>query len=282
MTDKRLAAFAASVSTVVALLLAKPATAAPAPENADGTPEQVIITGTRVENRSALESAVPIDVISNDALTTVGVTEVQQALSDALPSYNFPRPGLNDGTDTVRPASLRGLAPDETLVLVNGKRRHSAALVNVNGSIGRGAAAPDLNTIPSVMVKSVEVLRDGASAQYGSDAIAGVLNLRLRDDRDGGEASVTYGYHDTDYDYIPGTLPAGATWTIPDKHSRHVSDGDTYTVSAWKGLSIGTDGFLTLSAEYKDQNHTERGGFDVRQQYPRVNGAFDPRELTFD
>jgi iron complex outermembrane receptor protein len=254
----------------------------PTPPSAADSLEQVVITGTRVENRKALESAAPVDVLPGDTLRNVGVPEVAQALAVTLPSYNYPRPGLSDGTDTIRPATLRGLGPDETLVLVNGKRRHAASLVNVNTTIGRGAAAADLNTIPAAMVKSVEVLRDGASAQYGSDAIAGVINLRLRDDRDGGEASVSYGYHDTNYDYIPGALPAGATWTIPDKHSRHVSDGDTYTVSAWKGLSLGTDGFLTLAAEYKDQNHTERGGFDVRQQYARVNGAFDPRELTFD
>ena len=107
------------------------------------------------------------------------MTEINQALSVTLPSFNFPRPGLADGTDTIRPATLRGLAPDQTLVLVNWKRRHASSLVNVNGTIGRGSAAVDLNTIPAAIVQSIEVLRDGASAQYGSDAIAGVINLRL-------------------------------------------------------------------------------------------------------
>ena len=129
-------------------LLSSP-TAAQAPAEDDDTIAQVIVTGTRVADRSALETAAPVDVVSSEALQNLGVTEINQALSVALPSYSFPRPGLADGTDTIRPATLRGLAPDQTLVLVNGKRRHAAALVNVNATIGRGAAAVDLNTIPN-------------------------------------------------------------------------------------------------------------------------------------
>jgi iron complex outermembrane receptor protein len=281
--DKRIADTVATVSPLIALLFAPAAHADTTPEASDGTPEQVVITGTRVENRSALESSVPIDVISSEALQNVGVTEVAQSLSTTLPSYNFPRPGLADGTDTVRPATLRGLSPDETLVLVNGKRRHAAALVNVNATVGRGAAGADLNTIPSAMLKSVEVLRDGASAQYGSDAIAGVINLRLREDRDGGAAAVTYGAYDTSYDILTGpTTPANAPWTAPGKISRSRTDGNSLTASVWKGLPLGANGFVTIVAEYKDQAHTERGGFDVRNQYPLVNGAPDPRDLTFD
>jgi iron complex outermembrane receptor protein len=245
---------------------------------------QVVITGTRVQNRSALETAVPIDVLSSDLFRNRGVPEISQALSDALPSFNYPRPGLSDATDTVRPATLRGLSPDETLVLVNGKRRHSAALVNINANIGRGSSSVDLNTIPDAMVKTVEVLRDGASAQYGSDAIAGVIDLRLREDRDGGDATVSYGVHKTSYDILTGQgqIPAGATWSIPAKISRSESDGGILTMSAWKGLPLGPDGFLTIAAEFKNQAHTERGGYDVRQQYPLVNGAFDPREQTIN
>jgi iron complex outermembrane receptor protein len=242
----------------------------------------VIVTGTRVANRSALDTAAPVDVVSADALQNIGVTEVNQALSEALPSFNFPRPGLADATDTIRPATLRGLSPDQTLVLVNGKRRHAASLVNVNGTIGRGAAAVDLNTIPTAMIESVEVLRDGASAQYGSDAIAGVINLRLRQARDGGDVNVQYGWRDTDYETLVGQPPPGATWSAPAKLSRSRSDGETFTASAWKGLSLGDTGSLTIAAEYKDQEHTERGGWDIRQQYPLVNGGFDPRELDFD
>jgi iron complex outermembrane recepter protein len=245
-------------------------------------PAQVVITGTRVRNRSALETAVPVDVLTSEVFQNRGVPEISQALSDSLPSYNFPRPGLSDATDTVRPATLRGLSPDETLVLVNGKRRQSAALVNINGTIGRGASPVDLNTIPVAMVKSVEVLRDGASAQYGSDAIAGVIDLRLRTDRDGGDATVSYGVHKTDYDVLVGAAPAGAGWAVPAKISRSETDGGILTVSAWKGLPLGDKGFLTISAEFKNQAHTDRGGYDIRPQYPVVNGAFDPRELTFN
>lgn len=153
----------------------------------------IIVTGTRVENRSALDTAVAVDVVGEKALEQGGVSEVNQALSIALPSFNFPRPALNDGTDTIRPATLRGLAPDQTLVLVNSKRRHASALVNVNGSIGRGSSAVDMNTIPTAAIQGIEVLRDGASAQYGSDAIAGVINVRLREANSGGNISASYG-----------------------------------------------------------------------------------------
>lgn len=243
---------------------------------------QVIVTGTRVADRSALETAVPVDVVSSEALTNVGVTELNQALSAALPSFNFPRPGLADGTDTIRPATLRGLAPDQTLVLLNSKRRHASSLVNVNGTIGRGAAAVDLNAIPSSIVRSIEVLRDGASAQYGSDAIAGVINVRLKEERDGGDVMLTYGQRDFDYDAPTGALPAGATWSAPPVISRSGSDGETLTASAWKGLGFGAAGYVTVAGEYKDQERTERDGYDVRQQYPLVSGAFDPREQAFD
>jgi iron complex outermembrane receptor protein len=283
MPDSRFIDAAGKASSLLVLVAVQAALGqTPAPADPEDALQAIVITGTRVENRKALESVAPIDVVSGETLRNVGVPEVNQALASSVPSYDFPRPGLNDGTDTVRPATLRGLGPDETLVLVNGKRRHTAALVNVNGSIGRGAAAADLNTVPAAMLKSIEVLRDGASAQYGSDALAGVINVRLRDDRDRGEASVMYGVRDTTYDFIPGALPAGANWTVPDDRSRHLTDGETAMVSMWKGLSLGTDGFLTAAIEYKHQLRTERGGYDVRQQYALVNGQFDPREATFD
>ncbi len=270
-------------SVVVFSLLAEPSMAQ-APANRDDSAElvEVVVTGTRVADRSALDTAVPVDVINADVLTNAGNTEIAQALSIALPSLNFPRPGLSDGTDTVRPATLRGLAPDQTLVLLNGKRRHAAALVNLNQTIGRGSSGVDLNTIPGAMVRSIEVLRDGASAQYGSDAIAGVINLRLRENDSGGEFAASYGARDTSYDYLVGTPPAGANYAAPTNRSRHRSDGEVLTASLWKGLSLAGRGFLTLAAEYKDGEHTERGGYDLRRQYPLVGGAFDPRELTFN
>src|SRR5690606_6872052 len=125
--------------------------------------------------------------------------------------------------DSVRPATLRGLSPDQTLVLLNGTRRHASALVNVNGSIGRGSAAVDLNAIPTGALDRVEVLRDGASAQYGSDAIAGVVNLRLKEASSGGGASVTYGQYFTTVETARG--------------ERDEEDGQTVTASAWQGLA---------------------------------------------
>ena len=256
-------------------------TAAPAAPRAAAM-EEIVVTGTRVADRSATETAVPVDVVSLETLTNLGVTELNQALSIALPSFNFPRPGLADGTDTIRPATLRGLAPDQTLVLVNSKRRHAASLVNVNGTIGRGASAVDLNTIPAAAIRSVEVLRDGASAQYGSDAIAGVINIQLKEASDGGNVTVGYGLRNTSYSVPVGAVPAGANYTAPSRTTRDRNDGDTTTVSAWKGFSLADSGFLTLALEYKDQDRTERAGYDVRQQYPLVNGQFDPRETSID
>jgi iron complex outermembrane receptor protein len=272
------------LSLVVAGVLAGAAPAALAQGTATGSGdlEQIVVTGTRVADRSATETAVPVDIVSAAALQNIGTPELNQALAIALPSYNFPRPGLADGTDTIRPATLRGLAPDQTLVLLNSKRRHASSLVNVNGTIGRGAAAVDLNTIPTAAVGSIEVLRDGASAQYGSDAIAGVINVRLKDATDGGDLTLNYGTRDSSYEVPVTPGPADATWDTPAKVSRDLSDGETITVSAWKGFGFDDGGFLTLSAEYKDQERTERGGYDHRQQYARVNGQYDPREQTID
>jgi len=242
----------------------------------------VIVTGTRVENRSALDTAVAVDVVSADVLESGGVTEVNQALSIALPSFNFPRPALNDGTDTIRPATLRGLSPDQTLVLVNSKRRHAASLVNVNGSIGRGSSSVDMNTIPTSAISAVEVLRDGASAQYGSDAIAGVINVRLREENSGGNITASYGQRETSYDVPTNPFPASlGLAAAPATLSRDRSDGRTQTVGGWVGLPLFTEqGFVTVSAEYKHQDHTERSGYDTRQQYAFVGGNPDPREAN--
>ncbi|WP_215398850.1 TonB-dependent receptor plug domain-containing protein [Rheinheimera oceanensis] len=244
--------------------------------------EQIVVTGTRVAGRSVSDTAVPIDIVSAVTLERSGTTELNQALSVALPSFNFPRPGLADGTDTIRPATLRGLGPDQSLVLVNSKRRHSASLVNVNGTVGRGSSAVDLNTIPMGAVSAIEVLRDGASAQYGSDAIAGVLNVRLREASEGGNFTASYGYRESNYTTPTTPPPAGATWSAPDRIERGVSDGETVNLSGWKGFNLADQGFVTVAVEYKDADRTERGGYDHRQQYPLVNGEFDPREQTIE
>ena len=127
--------------------------------------DEVIVTGTRVPNRSRLDTLSPVDVVTGEDLRNRGTTELAAALAQAVPSLTFQRPAVVDGTDSIRPATLRGLSPDQTLVLVNGTRRHASALVNVNGSVGRGSVSVDFNAFPSSAIERVEVLRDGASAQ---------------------------------------------------------------------------------------------------------------------
>jgi iron complex outermembrane receptor protein len=266
-----------------AIAFASPVFAQTAPAAAPEAGEEeavVIVTGTRVAARSAIDTAVAVDVISASDLAKVGVTEVSQALAQTVPSFNFPRPGLADGTDTIRPATLRGLAPDQTLVLVNSKRRHSASLVNVNGTIGRGSSAVDLNTIPSAAIQAIEVLRDGASAQYGSDAIAGVINVRLKGVSSGGGATVTVGQRRTTVDTNVNAPPAGANWSVANLAKIDRQDGEVTNVSAWVGLPLGEKGFVTITGEILDQAKTIRSAPDWRQQFDLVNGAFDPREAT--
>ncbi|HEY0674087.1 MAG TPA: TonB-dependent receptor plug domain-containing protein, partial [Longimicrobiales bacterium] len=153
---------------------------------------EVVAIGTRLPSRTVTESPVPVDVIPEAVIQNVGLIETSQILQRLAPSVNFPRTAINDGTDHVRPVTLRGLAPDQLLVLVNGKRRHTTALVHVNGSVGRGSTSVDLNAIPSSAIERIEVLRDGAAAQYGSDAIAGVVNVVLKSG-ERREATTTFG-----------------------------------------------------------------------------------------
>ena len=151
--------------------------------------EKISVLGSRVSTRTITDSAVPVDIITADDLTKSGFTELGQSLQASAPSFNFSRTQVSDGSDLFRPATLRGLQPDQTLVLVNGKRRHNQAIFGLNGTVGAGAAGTDMNAIPLIALKDVQVLRDGAAAQYGSDAIAGVINLSLRD-----STNVTTGY----------------------------------------------------------------------------------------
>lgn len=234
---------------------------------------EVIVTGTRVADRSRLDTLSPVDVLPERALETQGSTELATALARVAPSLNFPRPSVTDGTDSLRPATLRGLSPDQALVLVDSKRRHATALVNLNGSVGRGSAAVDLNALPLAAIDRIEVLRDGASAQYGSDAIAGVLNIHLREAREGANVTASFGSYDTTVDTARG--------------SRDEHDGQTTSVAGWIGLGLGSAGFLTLSAEYRDRDPTSRGDLDPRVPplpAPAVTSRFgDPesRDVTF-
>ncbi|MDP1641932.1 MAG: TonB-dependent receptor plug domain-containing protein, partial [Phenylobacterium sp.] len=233
--------------------------------------QEIVVTGTRTTGRSRLDTLAPVDVVTSQSLQQRGVTELAAALSTTVPSISFPRPSNTDGTDAVRPATLRGQGPDQTLVLVNGTRRHVSALLNTNGSVGRGSAAVDLNAIPSTALERIEVLRDGAAAQYGSDAIAGVVNLRLREAATGGGLSVTYGQYETQFDGFYG-------------RDGNISDGATTTVSGWQGLPLGADGFLTLSAEYRDRENTNRSDIDRRVTPNRITSRFgdaDVEDVSF-
>lgn len=245
----------------------------------------IVVTGTRRTDRTVADSTVPIDVISSESLQNSGTTETNRLLNNLVPSFNFPQPSLTDGTDSLRPATLRGLAPDQVLVLVNGKRRHLSSLLNLNGSIGRGSAGVDMNTIPPLAIERIEVLRDGASSQYGSDAIAGVINIQLKK-REGGKAQVSFGKYITTMEDVaevdtvsPTTAAAGdpaITFTGQDRKRR---DGDTYTFATNVGLPIGEGGYFNFTAEYKDRSPTNRSGPDIRRQYA---GIGDPRETTFN
>lgn len=208
---------------------AAPAAAQPQQQNL----ETVIVTGTRALNRTVAESLSPIDIVTPEALQATGTTELATALVRVVPSLNFPRPALVDGTDAVRPAQLRGLSPDQVLVLVNGKRWHSSALVNVNGSQGRGSAPVDLNAIPIAAIERVEVLRDGASAQYGSDAIAGVVNIVLKSGSEHGSATLQTGQYSA-------------------------GDGAQVLAGGDIGFKLGDRGWVHLSAQYLGQDQTDR------------------------
>lgn len=282
----------ALASPAIAQDPAAPAVAAPG----DDPGPTIIVTGTRRSDRTVADSAVPIDVVSAESLSQSGYTEINRALTQEVPSFNFPQPAITDGTDVIRPATLRGLSPDQTLVLINGKRRHSSALLNINGSVGRGSSAVDINLIPTIALSRVEVLRDGAAAQYGSDAIAGVINFQLREARSGGKASITYGQYYTRVDDIqtydsvqvgPGntavTSPDGTLALNYTGNDRRRRDGETLTIAGVIGLPIGPEGQINIAAEFQDRNDTNRTGADPRRQYPFVSGTIlDPRELTFD
>lgn len=254
--------------------------------------DEIITIGTRRKGRTIADSNVPIDVLSGPELIATGFTETNMLLANLLPSFNFPQPSITDGTDHVRPAQLRGLAPDHTLVLVNGKRRHSSAVLNLNSSIGRGSSSVDLNMIPANAIKRIEVLRDGAAAQYGSDAIAGVINVVMNDAREGMSLSATYGQYVTTMDGVPQlenvTVDVNGDLQFETGEDRTRRDGNTLTLRGNLGLPIGDEGFFNLSFEYRDRDPTNRSDFDPRVAYALVDGAcgvaceFDPRELGYD
>ena len=195
-----------------------------------------------------LESTSPIDVLTAEDIRKAGVLngELGSALQALLPSFNFPRQSNSGGADHVRAAQLRGLSPNQVLVLVNGKRRHTSALVNTDSKIGKGTTPVDFNAIPVSAIKRIEVLRDGAGAQYGSDAVAGVINVILNDAPEGGAYEASFGVHHTDVEPIDQT----------------VTDGQTSFASAQVGSGIGDGGFFRVGLELKNREATNRAGFD--------------------
>ena len=237
-------------------------------QRAPATLEAVATLGTRGQARSVIDAPVPIDVLSAADIKATGRTETAQMIQAVAPSFNFPRTSVGDGTDHVRPATLRSLAPDQTLVLVNGKRRHNSALVNVNAFTGRGAAPVDLNAIPASMIDHIEILRDGAAAQYGSDAIAGVINIVLKQGG-GGEFRTTVGENVTTYNRADNLTP----WPI-QVGDRSAHDGKVFQSGLDYGWAGGENDFLHLSGEIRDRGYTNRTLLDPRVQYA-VN---DPRE----
>ena len=260
--------------------------------------ETIIVTGTRSLGRTVEDSPVPVDVLSAAAITEGGQVETNKILNKLVPSFNFPQPAIADGSDALRPATLRGLSPDQTLVLVNGKRRHVSALLNINGTVGRGAAAVDMNSIPALAIDRIEVLRDGASSQYGSDAIAGVINIRLKTASDSGRAVASFGKYVTtleDVQRVTGLQTVGGQPVLDPTNNTYllantgnelkIRDGETYTLASNFGLPFFgvEDGYINLTLEYRHRGRTNRTGFDLRPNYVRPSGTtFDPRELTFD
>ncbi|MEP7186648.1 MAG: TonB-dependent receptor [Rhodanobacter sp.] len=240
-------------AALIALGLSLPLRAQQSSNDADNsskggvtTLSSVKVIGSRAKARTAAESVAPVDVLSGEQLRNSGITEVGQALQILEPSFNFSQTFVSDGEDAVRPATLRGLDPDQVLVLVNGKRRHQQALVNVQQDIGRGSSGTDINAIPIAAVERIEVLRDGAAAQYGSDAIAGVINIVLK-------------------------KQVGKTYISLDSGKTYAGDGLVNHGSVNTGVALGKDGgYLNMTAEYGKRGGTNRAGPNTLLSPPRV------------
>ncbi len=249
-------------AAVMPLLIAANSQALAETQSAEQNIEKIAVVGSRVAGRSVEDLPVPVDILSAEALENTGQTEVGRMLQAIAPSFNFSSSSISDGTDALRPATLRGLGPDQTLVLINGKRRHQASLIHINTSVGRGTAGTDMNAIPAASIKRIEVLRDGAAAQYGSDAIAGVINIVLKDAEEGGKAAINYG------EYSEG-------------------DGETVNIDFNTGFALGDEGYLNTTLNYRDRAPTNRAGLHGSCQFYGCTQlddgtllAGDPRELT--
>ncbi|MEZ4884699.1 MAG: TonB-dependent receptor [Chitinophagales bacterium] len=209
--------------------------------------DELIVTGTRTANRTNTDAPVPVDVINVGKLSVAAPqTTLNQLLHTSAPSFSSNTQTISDGTDHIDPAALRGLGPDQVLVLLNGKRRHTSSLVNVNGTFGRGNVGTDLNAIPASAVKTIEVLRDGAAAQYGSDAIAGVINIRMKDDVNKLSLNLTTGANFTsEIGAFEGELKD--------------QDGEVVNLGLNYGLPVGEQGgFINFTGEFEYRGATNR------------------------
>lgn len=206
--------------------------------------DEVVLIGSRNLNRTSLETAVPIDIIDiKELIDESPQLNANQLLNYVAPSFSSTPQLISDGTDHIDPASLRGLGPDQVLVLINGKRRHTTALVNVNGTPGRGSVGTDLNAIPMAAIERIEVLRDGASAQYGSDAIAGVINIVLR----------------KDYNHLDVSVHSGANIGSNNNDFEGGIDGEDFQFNINRGMKLGNDGgFINLTGSLNTRNRTSR------------------------
>ena len=224
-----------AASAAFSVMAAAPVYAQEAEESAKAEDfEQIAVVGSRAAPRSVADSAVPIDIISDEEFKQQGATDMVSMMQTVVPSFNVNDQPINDASTLVRPANLRGMASDHTLVLVNGKRRHRSAVITfLGGGLSDGAQGPDISVIPAAALKQVEVLRDGAAAQYGSDAIAGVINFVLNDASEGGSFEARYG-------------------------SFYEGDGDMIQMSGNVGLPLSDKGFINLSADYRTADDTSR------------------------
>ncbi len=196
--------------------------------------DTVVSIGSRVPSRSALDTPAPVDVLPGDEFVNQGTNDISDILRTAVPSYNVNTQPISDAATIIRPANVRGLSPDNTLVLLNGKRRHRGSVISfLGGGIADGAQGADVSVIPSLALSRVEILRDGASSQYGSDAIAGVINFQLREDSSGGTVEAVYG-------------------------STYAGDGDNYRIAGNIGLPLTERGFINLTGEVSDTDGTVR------------------------
>lgn len=224
----------ARIALGISVLMLGTSLSTPSFAQEDTMSDEIISTGTRRKARSAADTPAPVDVISGAEFTNQASSDIADLLRTVVPSFNVNTQPISDAASIIRPANLRGLSPDNTLVLLNGKRRHRGSVISfLGGGISDGAQGVDIGVFPSIALKQVEILRDGASSQYGSDAIAGVMNFNLKDSAEGGSLEIKYG-------------------------STFDGDGDNYQISGNVGLPLGEDGFVNISGQFGETDGTVR------------------------